>query len=107
VTATAAVGGPALTVYAIATSWEQRAFAATAQVSFASQATVSIALKGLPTLSPALTVALILMVAVGLAVGHLLAAKVPEPAARRFVVWLAMLGAAAAVVKGLAGLLST
>jgi uncharacterized membrane protein YfcA len=106
-TATAGVGGPALTVYAVATGWEQSAFAATAQVSFIVQSGLSVALKGVPALSLDRTAVLALIVAGGLVGGHLLAGRVDEAMARRFVTWLALLGAAAAMVKGVVGLLST
>jgi len=105
-TATAGVGGPALTVYAVATGWEQSAFAATAQVSFIAQSTMSVGLKGLPALSLRETALLVLIVAVGLVLGHLLAGRVGGVAARRLVTWLALLGAAGTVVKGVVGLLS-
>lgn len=106
-TATAGVGGPALTVYAVATGWQQRAFAATAQLSFVCQGTLAIALKGLPDLSLETTAVFVLIVAVGLGSGHRLAGRIPEAVARRFVTWLALLGAAAAVVKGVVSLLSS
>jgi uncharacterized membrane protein YfcA len=105
-TATAGVGGPALTVYAVATGWSQRAFAATAQVCFIGQSTLAIALKGLPDLSLPTIAALVLVVAAGLGCGHLLAGRVPEAIARRFVIGLALLGATAAMAKGIVGLVS-
>jgi hypothetical protein len=49
----------------------------------------------------------VLIVAVGLGSGHRLAGRIPEAVARRFVTWLALLGAAAAVVKGVVSLLSS
>ena len=105
-TATAGVGGPALTVYAVATGWEHIAFAATAQVSFIVQSGVSVALKGFPDLSVGRATLLILIAAAGLAVGHLLAGRIGGVAARRLVTWIALLGAAGTVVKGVVGLLS-
>jgi uncharacterized protein len=105
-TATAGVGGPALTVYAVATRWEHSAFAATAQVSFIVQSAVSVALKGMPDLSLGRTALLVAIAAAGLAVGHLLAGRVGGVAARRLVTWIALLGAAGTVVKGVVGLLS-
>ena len=104
--ATAGVGGPALTVYAVATGWEQSAFAATAQVSFVVQGALSVALKGLPGLSVDTTALFVLIVAAGLALGTLLAGRVGEAGVRRVVTWLAVLSAAGAVVKGMVGLLS-
>jgi uncharacterized protein len=105
-TATAGVGGPALTVYAVATGWEQSAFAATAQVCFVSQSALSMAFKGLPDLSLDKTVLFVAIVAVGLVGGHMLAGRVGGAVARRFVIWLALVGAVGAVVKGIVGLLS-
>ena len=105
-TATAGVGGPALTMYAVATGWEHSAFAATAQVSFIAQSTVSVALKGVPDLSVGRAALLIVIVAAGLAVGHLLAGRVGGVTARRLVTWIALLGAAGTVVKGVVGLLA-
>jgi len=105
-TATAGVGGPALTVYAVATEWQHDAFAATAQISFIVQSTLSIALKGVPDLSFDRTVLLVLIVAAGLVGGHVLARRVGGVTARRLVTWVALLGAAGTVVKGLVGLLS-
>ncbi len=100
-TATAGVGGPALTVYALATRWRQAAFAATAQISFAAQAIAALALKGLPRLPWAVLAALAVAAGVGLAAGHLLARWLPAVYVRRTVIGIAFLGAAAAVVKGL------
>jgi uncharacterized protein len=105
-TATAGVGGPALTVYAVATDWEQSAFAATVQVSFVAQSMLSVALKGLPDLSLDQTALFVVVVAAGLVAGHLLAGRVGDAVVRRLVIWLALLGALGAVVKGFLGLLS-
>lgn len=105
-TATAGVGGPALTVYAVATHWPQRAFAATAQICFIGQAVLSLSLKGLPDLSLTTTMLFLLIVAAGLVCGHLLAGRIPEDRARRFVIGLALLGAIGAIVKGILGMVS-
>jgi uncharacterized membrane protein YfcA len=105
-TATAGVGGPALTVYAVATGWESSAFAATAQLSFLAQSTLSIAVKGLPQLTIDKTALFVLVTAAGLVGGHLLAGRVGDAVVRRLVIWLALLGAVGAVVKGIVGLLS-
>jgi uncharacterized membrane protein YfcA len=100
-TATAAVGGPALTVYALATVGQQAAFAATAQISFASQGALSLGLKGVHHLpDPASSLALIAAVAVGLIVGHRLADRIHPVHARHAMIALAFLGALSIVVKG-------
>ena len=100
-TATAAVGGPALTFYAITTEWEQRRFAATAQISFATQAVLALTLKGfgrMPGVVP--TICLLIAIAAGLWVGHLAAGRVAPERVRSLTVVIALAGAAAAVVKG-------
>src|SRR2546430_11246104 len=51
--AVAGVGGPALAVYAVATRWPQREFAATCQVCYVGQAAAALAIRGLPTVSAA------------------------------------------------------
>lgn len=100
-TATAGVGGPALTVYALATGWRQALFVATAQISFASQSVVSLGLKNVRDL-PGWTACAGLLLAVtgGLVVGQLLTGRVPVRVARRGMIGLALAGALTTVVKG-------
>lgn len=99
-TATAGVGGPVLTVYAVATGWAQRNFASTAQISFAAQAAMAVTLKGMPDLSGAGLALLLATVAAGLVCGHFLTPKIPSSLARQVVITLALLGAVGAIVKG-------
>jgi uncharacterized protein len=101
--AVAGIGGPALTVYALAIGWSQESFAATAQVSFAVQSSASLALKGLPHLAVTQLALLMGTAALGLALGGALARWVPPTRARAAVVVLAMLGALGAIVRGAAG----
>lgn len=98
---TAGVGGPAITVYAISTSWPQRSFAATAQLIFATLGVASLLAKGsLPSL-PAAGWALVgAGLTVGVLVGNRLSDRVPARRARQAVVALALTGAAITVVKG-------
>jgi len=101
-TATAAVGGPALTFYAITTRWEQRLFAATVQISFISQATLAVGLKGFARL-PGLgqTLALVAAMGAGLWLGRSVAGRVSAQGARTAAVVVALAGATATTVKGL------
>jgi uncharacterized protein len=100
-TATAGVGGPALTAYALATEWSQPLFAATVQISFATQGALSVALKGvhrLPGLP--LSAALVAAVAVGLVVGHLARGRIPVRHAQLATILIALAGALATTVRG-------
>jgi uncharacterized membrane protein YfcA len=101
--AVAGIGGPALTVYALAIGWSQESFAATAQVSFAVQSAASLALKGPPHLAVAQLALLVGTAALGLALGGVLVRWVPPTRARSAVVVLAMLGAVGAIVRGAVG----
>jgi uncharacterized membrane protein YfcA len=99
-TATAAIGGPALAVYGHATGWEQASFAATVQISFASQSAVAIGLKGLPHLRADEVGLLALAVLAGLAIGGWASSRLSVVATRHFVIGLALLGATATLIKG-------
>ena len=101
--ATAAVGGPALTVYAVATRWPQHAFAATAQLCFTVVGAASVAAKGLPSLPVTDWVVAAAALAVGLGVGTLLAARVSPTTARTAALALALVGSVATVVDGVLG----
>jgi uncharacterized membrane protein YfcA len=106
-TAAAGIGGPALVLYATATAWEQAAFAATAQISFAAQAALALSLKGVPSLAPYQWGIFVLAVIGGLAGGGLLAKRFPPAAAKRLAIALALLGAAGTFIEGLVDWLSS
>jgi uncharacterized membrane protein YfcA len=99
--AAAGVGGPALTIYAVATGWPQEAFAVTSQLSFAAQSAMSLAVGGLPHVSPPLLVLVLCAVAAGLAVGHVCSRYVPTRYAARAALVLAALGTLGTIIKGL------
>nr|WP_272898204.1 sulfite exporter TauE/SafE family protein [Agromyces seonyuensis] len=109
--ATAGVGGPALSIYATATRWPQPTFAATAQPYFGSLALASFVAKlaasgwAVPTLEATawLFVGLVLLAGVG--VGEWLARYVSHRAARVGVIVVAYLGGLAAATDGLLELL--
>lgn len=99
--ATAGIGGPALAVYARATSWRQEAFAATAQLSFVAQAILALTFEGLPQLRWKVLAALAGAATAGLVAGHFLTQRIPPQRARVIVIVIAFLGATATVVRAL------
>ncbi|MDH6237710.1 sulfite exporter TauE/SafE family protein [Cryobacterium sp. CG_9.6] len=109
--ATAGVGGPAVSVYAIATLWPHRSFAATMQPYFLTLALASVAAKlatgsaGLPDLPIWAWVAVGVACLAGLGLGEGLARVVEAPAARRLLVIVAYVGSVLTVGRGLLELL--
>lgn len=99
-TATAGVGGPALTIFALATSWEQSAFVATGQLAFCSQSVAAVAVKGLPELTVVRTGVLVLALIMGLALGGRLAARASPDQIRVAMISIAILGALATTARG-------
>ena len=100
---TAGVGGPAITVYAIATRWEQTEFVATVQLYFALLNAGSLIAKGgLPALSLPTILVGIAALGVGAAIGHRLTSRLSPARARQAVLVLATFGGLATLVKGLA-----
>ncbi|ATG50448.1 hypothetical protein CFK38_02100 [Brachybacterium vulturis] len=101
-TVTAGVGGPGLVVYALATQWEHRSFAATAQLHFAVLGVAALLAKGaLPSLPVAGWALLLGMLVVGLIGGTALARRVHGPRAMRWVIVIAMAGATLSLIQGL------
>ncbi len=102
---TAGVGGPAITLYAIGTSWPHRSFVGSMQLYFAIINTGSILAKGLPRVGTASLVGAFAALAVGLAVGQVLSSRISVERARIGVLVMAVIGAAGTMVKGLVLLL--
>lgn len=100
-TTVAGAGGPALAVYAVATDWPQRQFAATAQVNFAVQAIAALGIRGIPRLPLPWLGAAIAAAIGGLVVGHFLAHRIKSAHARRAAITLAALATAVTIVRGL------
>lgn len=102
----AGVGGPAVSIYSIATRWQHRSFAATMQPYFFTIGAFSLASKALtaPASFPVLPWTMWLAVAasclVGLVLGDVAAKFVPARAAQVLLIVLAYLGAAATIVRG-------
>lgn len=99
-TAVAGAGGPALTVYAVATDWPQPLFAATGQINYAVQAAAALGIKGIPSLHVIWLSAAIAAVMAGLAAGHLLAHRINVTRARRAAIAIAALATALTVIHG-------
>ncbi|WP_104190859.1 sulfite exporter TauE/SafE family protein [Cryobacterium sp. Y82] len=108
---TAGVGGPAVSIYAIATGWPQRSFAATMQPYFLSIGLASLASKfglgsaDLPQLPVLVWVFIGCACIVGLIVGDRLATVIEPHVARRLLVVVAYLGSFATIVRGVLELL--
>jgi uncharacterized membrane protein YfcA len=102
----AGVGGPAVSAYAVLSRWPQRPFAATLQPFFVCIGMVTLALKLLLDPSQAPVLAAWMWVAIGLAIvtgiyaGEKLGRFVRDDQARLFVIVIAFVGAALAVIKG-------
>ncbi len=102
------VGGPAVLLYAHATRWEQRTFAATLQPIFLTMGLVSLLTKwtlgaaagpaGLPDWP--LVVAAVGSVPLGVLVGNRVARRMSPTTARRIAVAVVLLGATATLVRG-------
>lgn len=107
----AGVGGPAMSVYAVATRWGQKGFAATMQPYFMVTSLASISAKAVtnpasfPDLPAWAWIAVCLAMVLGLMAGEWAAKHVTHDAGRLLVVILAFAGGAAAMVRGAAALL--
>lgn len=99
---TAGVGGPGLVVYALATQWEHRSFAATAQLHFAVLGVAALLAKwSLPSLPVAGWAVLMGLLVIGLLGGNVLARWVHGARAMRWVIVIAMVGALLSLTQGL------
>lgn len=103
----AGVGGPAVSMYSIATRWQHKSFAATMQPYFFTIGTFSLISKAItaPATFPVLPLAMWLAVAVaclaGLVLGDLASKHVPARAAQFLLIILAYLGAGATIIRGI------
>ncbi|MCQ9352908.1 sulfite exporter TauE/SafE family protein [Corynebacterium sp. 153RC1] len=105
----AGVAGPAITVYAQASGWEQRSFAATLQPIFVVAGLVSFCAKllggsgGVANTSAWVWVAGIAAMMIGIALGGKLATKISRESARKAALACAFAGGATVTVRGLLG----
>ncbi|MBG6213432.1 MAG: sulfite exporter TauE/SafE family protein [Cryobacterium sp.] len=103
---TAGVGGPAVSIYAIATGWPQRSFAATMQPYFLTIGLASLTSKfalgsaEVPQLPNLVWVLIGCACLVGLIAGDLLTTVIEPHVARRLLVIVAYLGSFATIVRG-------
>lgn len=110
--ATAGVGGPALSIYALRTRWEQTEFAATMQPYFLSIGLASIAAKlivnpaSAPQLSPWDWGMIGAAILAGLVAGDLLSQRTGVQTARRLMLILAYAGSVITVVRGVSQVIS-
>ncbi|MQY13710.1 hypothetical protein SRB5_38600 [Streptomyces sp. RB5] len=96
----AGVGGPALTLYALNAGWTVTEFVPNAQLYGVLVNGLSITTKGLPHLTPTSWLTATTTLALGTALGTILAPRIPEPRARTLVLTLALLGGATILTKG-------
>lgn len=95
------LSGPALAAFAVSDDWEQRRFAASAQVIFLGYGLTSVQLRGLPV-SPIWEVSVLgACTALGIIGGALLARVVPVALARAVMLWCAWLGALVVLVRAI------
>nr|WP_231556304.1 TSUP family transporter [Cryobacterium sp. MLB-32] len=105
--ATAGVGGPAVSMYALATHWSHRGFVATMQPYFLTIGATSLVAKMVfgnaepPQLSAVIWLLIAAALVAGLLLGDVLARVIEPSVARRMLVVIAYLGAAATVVRGI------
>jgi uncharacterized membrane protein YfcA len=103
----AGVGGPAVSIYSIATRWQHKSFAATMQPYFFTIGSFSLASKAVsapdafPVLPWTMWLAVALACLAGLVLGDIAAKFVPTRAAQILLIVLAYLGAAATIVRGM------
>lgn len=104
------IGGPPMSIYAVVTKWEHRAFAATMQpfvvVSsiFGASAVLLASPNAIPALNPATWVAVVVALVIGLGLGQLGNRYVSARAGRAVVVALGLVGAVTAIVSGISAL---
>ncbi len=102
--ASAGVGGPAISLYAVNAGWTVREFVPNAQFYGLLVNAFSVLAKGLPRLTTPAWLVVAVAIAAGAVLGEALARRVPEPRARRIVLLLALGGGLVTLGKGLWGL---
>jgi uncharacterized membrane protein YfcA len=100
------LSGPPLAAYAVGDTWEQRRFAASAQIIFVSFSAVSVALRGLPVSAASDVWILVAATASGIVVGTLLTRFVAPRIARLAMLAIAWAGATVVLVRGILALIT-
>ncbi|WNE98358.1 TSUP family transporter [Streptomyces luomodiensis] len=96
----AGVGGPPVSLYALNAGWTVREFVPNAQFYGVVVNTFSVAANGVPRLGAGVWGFAVAGLVVGAVIGKALATRVPERAARRLVLLLALAGGGSTLVKG-------
>lgn len=99
--ASSGLSGPALAAFAVGDRWDQRRFAASAQVILLGYGLVSVLLRGLPSIPIPDMTALGVCTAVGILGGALATRVIPLALARRAMLWCAWAGTVVVFVRGL------
>lgn len=102
--AIAAIGGPAVALYALSTGWAHASFVATIQLYFFGLSATTLVARGLPHLDAAQWAVAVAALVAGQLLGSALIHKVPPDKARWLVVAVAIGGGVATIVKGLLAL---
>jgi uncharacterized membrane protein YfcA len=100
----AGLGGPALTLYALATKWPMKQFVATVQVYYLIINAGFLLVNGLPVLDTTKIAVLGGAIIFGIGAGDLIARRVSDQGARHVMLALAMIGAITVIIKGLMSL---
>ncbi len=100
----AAIGGPAVALYALSTGWAHASFVATIQLYFFGLSASTLVARGLPTLEPAAWVVAIVALVAGQLLGTFLMRWVSPALGRRLVIAVAIAGGIATIIKGIAAL---
>ncbi|MDX6198424.1 MAG: uncharacterized protein QOJ79_1575 [Actinomycetota bacterium] len=95
----AAIGGPAIALYAGNADWPATAMRSTAQIYFVGLNVVALASLGFPHVTGGLLAACVTALVGGLLLGGLVAQRVAEPTARRLTLSLAALGGLVVLVR--------
>lgn len=98
--ASAGIGGPALSLYAINAGWKAREFVPNAQFYGLVVNLLSVGAKGLPGLPGQAWLLCAVTLVCGMLAGHFLGARTPERGARFLLLTLAMAGGVVTTVKG-------
>lgn len=99
---TAGIAAPGLVIYALATRWEHRHFAATVQVHFIVLGVAALVSKwAMPSLPAVGWVAMTALLVAGVVGGNILARWVNGERAMRWIIVIAMAGALASLIQGL------
>ena len=102
--ASSGLSGPPLAAFAVGDRWDQRRFAASAQVILLGYGVVAVLLRGLPSIPAADLTLLGACTAVGILGGALVMKVIPVALARRVMLWCAWAGTVVVFIRGLLAL---